>query len=171
MLYYDNEINMESEKSLEQFDQRNISFENISQECDENYINMQKNDLCLKKSEQIFDSKSFMKMNSNYELISQDSKSDENIYFNIRTADNKQSLGEDFCEDNLFFSSLNESNKDILPKLSVFYPIGKELLIKEIFKTGLYGVFFIREYLYLKKTNIGKIFFNWCNSLKKIFFK
>ena len=169
MLYYDNEINMESEKSLEQFDQRNISFENISQECDENYINMQKNDLCLKKSEKIFDSKSFMKMNSNYELISQDSKSDENIYFNIRTADNKQSLGEDFCEDNLFFSSLDESNKDILPKLSVFYPIGKELLIKEIFKTGLYGVFFIREYLYLKKTNIGKIFFNWCNSLKKYF--
>ena len=171
MLNYDNEIGMESEKSLEQFDQRNISFENISQECGENYINAQKNDLCLKKSEKIFDSKSFMKMNSNYELISQDSKSYENIYFNIRTVDNKQSLEEDFCEDNLLFSSLDESNKDkdILPKLSVFYPIGKELLIKEIFKTGLYGVFFIREFLYLKKTNIGKIFFNWCNALKKYF--
>ena len=55
-----------------------------------------------------------MRINSNYELISQDPKYNENI----------------------LFSSLNKFNKDILPKLSVFYPIGKELLIKEIFKTG-----------------------------------
>ena len=117
MSYNDNEINIEPEKSLDQFDQRNIRFKNISQECDINIINIQKNDLCLRKSDVIFDSKSFMRINSNYELISQDPKYNENI----------------------LFSSLNEFNKDILPKLSVFYSIGKELLIKEIFKTG-YGV-------------------------------
>ena len=103
MSYRDNEINMESEKSLDQSDQRNICFENISQKFDTNIINAQKNDLCLKKSEETFDPKLFMRINSNYEHISQDSKCNESIYFNIRNVDNKQSFGEDFCEDKLFF--------------------------------------------------------------------
>ena len=157
MSYSDNEINMESEKSLDQSDQRNICFENISQKFDTNIINAQKNDLCLKKSEETFDPKLFMRINSNYEHISQDSKCNESIYFNIRDVDNKQSLGEDFCEDKLFFSPPVEFNKEILPKLPVFYQVGKELLNKEVGKDDLkysifYGCFCFRN-IY-----IGKIF-------------
>ena len=156
MSYNDNEINMESEKSLDQSDQRNICFENISQECNINIINTQKNDLCLRISEEIFDSKSFMRANSNYELILQDSKFDENIYFNI-TVDNKKSFGEDFCEDKLLFSSPVEFNKEILPKLPVFYPVGKELLNKEMENIDLeYSIFGKR--FYCMNTYIGKIF-------------
>jgi len=167
MLYNDNEINMEPEKSLDQSDQRNICFENISQECNENIINTQKNDLCLRISEEIFDSKSFMRANSNYELILQDSKFDENINFNI-TVDNKKSFGEDFCEDKLLFSSPVEFNKEILPKLPVFYPVGKELLNKEMekFDSINWGNFYGKISVNL---DIGKIFFNWCNALKKHF--
>ena len=53
MSYNENEINIEPEKSQDQSEQRNICFESISQECDENIINTQKNDL------------SFMRTNSN----------------------------------------------------------------------------------------------------------
>lgn len=168
MSYSDNEINMESEKSLDQSDQRNICFENISQKFDTNIINAQKNDLCLKKSEETFDPKLFMRINSNYEHISQDSKCNESIYFNIRNVDNKQSFGEDFCEDKLFFSPPVEFNKEILPKLPVFYPVGKELLNKEMENIDLeYSIFGKR--FYCMNTYIGKIFFNWYNALKKYF--
>ena len=156
MLYNENEINMEPEKSQDQSDQRNICFESIPQECYENIINTQKNDL------------SFMRTNSNYELISQDSEYNENIYFNIRTVDNKKSLGEDSCEDKLLFSSPVEFNKEILPKLPVFYPVGKELLNKEIEKFDLI-YYFIGRSLISVSLDIGKIFFNWCNALKKHF--
>ena len=168
MSYSDNEINMEPEKSLDQSDQRNICLENISQKCDTNIINAKKNDLCLKKSEEIFDSKSFLRINSNYEFISQDSKYNENIYFNIRNVDNKQSLDEDFCEDKLLFSSSVEFNEEILPKLPVFYQVGKELLNKEMEKfdsinwDNFYGNISVN-------LDIGKIFFNWCNAFKKHF--
>lgn len=168
MLYNDNEINMEPEKSLDQSDQRNICFENISQKFDTNIINAQKNDLCLKKSEETFDPKLFMRINSNYEHISQDSKCNESIYFNIKNVDNKQSFGEDFCEDKLFFSPPVEFNKEILPKLPVFYPVGKELLNKEMENIDLeYSIFGKR--FYCMNTYIGKIFFNWYNALKKYF--
>ena len=156
MLYNENEINMEPEKSQDQSDQRNICFESIPQECYENIINTQKNDL------------SFMRTNSNYELISQDSEYNENIYFNIRTVDNKKSLGEDSCEDKLLFSSPVEFNKEILPKLPVFYPVGKELLNKEMEKFDLI-YYFITRSLISVSLDIGKIFFNWCNALKKHF--
>ena len=168
MSYDDNEINMESEKSLDQSDQRNICFENISQKFDTNIINAQKNDLCLIKSEETFDPKLFMRINSNYEHISQDSKCNESIYFNIRDVDNKQSLGEDFCEDKLLFSSSVEFNEEILPKLPVFYPVGKELLNKEMEKFDLI-YYFIGRSLISVSLDIGKIFFNWCNALKKHF--
>jgi hypothetical protein len=109
-----------------------------------------------------------MRTNSNYELISQDSEYNENIYFNIRTVDNKKSLGEDSCEDKLLFSSPVEFNKEILPKLPVFYPVGKELLNKEIEKFDLIYYFISRSYISVS-LDIGKIFFNWCNALKKHF--
>ena len=168
MSYSDNEINMEPEKSLDQSDQRNICLENISQKCDTNIINAKKNDLCLKKSEEIFDSKSFLRINSNYEFISQDSKYNENIYFNIRNVDNKQSLDEDFCEDKLLFSSSVEFNEEILPKLPVFYQVGKELLNKEMekFDSINWSKDCVHVSVYL---DIGKIFFNWCNALEKYF--
>ena len=156
MSYNENEINIEPEKSQDQSEQRNICFESISQECDENIINTKKNGL------------SFMRTNSNYELISQDSEYNENIYFNIRTVDNKKSLGEDSCEDKLLFSSPVEFNKEILPKLPVFYPVGKELLNKEMENIDLeYSIFGKR--FYCMNTYIGKIFFNWYNALKKYF--
>ncbi len=168
MSYDDNEINMESEKSLDQSDQRNICFENISQKFDTNIINAQKNDLCLKKSEETFDPKLFMRINSNYEHISQDSKCNESIYFNIRNVDNKQSFGEDFCEDKLFFSPPVEFNKEILPKLPVFYQVGKELLNKEVGKDDLkYSIFY--GCFCFGNIYIGKIFFKWCKALKKYF--